>query len=252
MAAVLIYSPLIGEVYESGDKLYAYETGTTTQVTLYQDDDLSTAHTTPVVADATGRFAAIYTDATGGDLKIKVTDSDDVERFTVDPFIVNDLASITTSVATLNTQYTSLNGRLTTAESEIDTLQTESADYESRITQNETDIATLEAADPSNFSETVLYNNLSAPTSGALTLSESWETFDALLFIATFDTRTESRTPSFFTKGVLDTGGTFRCDVNKGGSNNAGIAFTMTNATTVTVSDSSYTARIVRIVGLTF
>lgn len=133
MAAVLLLNPLIGETYESGDKLYAYETGTTTAVTLYQDDDLTTAHASPVVADSTGRFAAIYIDATSGDLKIKVTDSDDVERYTVDPFPVNDLASLTADVATLDTTVTAINGRLTTAESEIDTLQTESADYETRI-----------------------------------------------------------------------------------------------------------------------
>jgi hypothetical protein len=133
MAAVLIYSPLIGEAFESGDKLYAYVTSTSTPVTLYQDDDLNTAHATPVVADATGRFDPIYADATGGDLKITVTDSNDVERFTSDPFIVSDITTLTTDLATLNTTVTSINGRLTTAESEIDTLQTESADYESRI-----------------------------------------------------------------------------------------------------------------------
>lgn len=147
MAAVLLYSPLIGEVFESGDKLYAYETGTSTPVTLYQDDDLSTAHASPVVADSTGRFAAIYADATGGDLKITVDDSDDVERFTVDPVIVTDLTSVNSSISTLNTQYTSLNGRLTTAESEIDTLQTESTDYESRITTLEGVSGTVNESD---------------------------------------------------------------------------------------------------------
>ena len=86
MAAVLIFPPLIGETYEAGDKLYVYETGTSTPVTVYQDDDLATAHSTPVVADATGRFDPIYVNETVGDIKITVTDSNDVVRYTIDPY----------------------------------------------------------------------------------------------------------------------------------------------------------------------
>lgn len=147
MAAVLIYNPLIGEAFEPGDKLYAYETGTSTPVTLYQDDDLITAHATPVVADSTGRFNPIYADATGGNLKITVTNSNDVEKFTCDPFIVSDITTLTTDLATLDTTVTSINGRLTTAESEIDTLQTESIDYESRISSLEGETAPLVESD---------------------------------------------------------------------------------------------------------
>ena len=131
---VLVYSPLIGEMYETGDKLYIYQAGTTTAVTAYQDYALSTAHTSPVVADSTGRFAAIYLSSDIGNVKIKVTSSADVERYTQDNIPVTDLAIVLADVATLNAQYTALNGRLTTAESEIDTLQTESAGYEGRIT----------------------------------------------------------------------------------------------------------------------
>lgn len=147
MAAVLIFPPLIGETYEAGDKLYAYETGTSTPVTVYQNDDLTTAHSTPVVADATGRFDPIYVNETVGDIKITVTDSNDVVRYTIDPFIVSDLSSLTASVSSLNTSVTSIDGRLTTAESEIDTLQTESADYESRITSLEGQTAPLLESD---------------------------------------------------------------------------------------------------------
>lgn len=251
MAAVLIYDPLIGEAYESGDKLTAYETGTTTVVTLYQDSALTTAHTSPVVADSSGRFAAIYADATGGNLKIKVTDSADVERYTVDPFVVSDLTSLETDVAALQTTQASINGRLTTAESEIDTLQTESADYESRISANETDITALQAVG-STFAEAVLYNNLTAPTSGDITLSADWTQYNALLVVATFDGRTSSRTPFLFTKGLLDTSGTFTCAVGKGGSNNAAVSFSMKNTTTMTIEASHYTGRVVRVIGVTF
>lgn len=130
---VLVYPPLIGEQYADGDKLYVYQAGTTTAVTAYQEYALSTAHTSPIVADSTGRFAAIYLSSDVGNVKIVVTDSNDVQRYSQDNVPVTDLTAISASVDTLNTQYTSLNGRLTTAESEIDTLQTESTDYESRI-----------------------------------------------------------------------------------------------------------------------
>ena len=130
---VLVYPPLIGEQYESGDKLYVYQAGTTTPVTAYQEYALSTAHTSPIVADSTGRFAAIYLSSDVGNVKILVTDSNDVQRYSQDNVPVTDLTAISADVDTLDTQYTSLNGRLTTAESEIDTLQTESTDYESRI-----------------------------------------------------------------------------------------------------------------------
>lgn len=130
---VLVYPPLIGEQYEDGDKLYVYQAGTTTPVTAYQEYALSTAHTSPIVADSTGRFAAIYLSSDVGNVKIVVTDSNDVQRYSQDNVPVTDLTAISDDVDTLDTQYTSLNGRLTTAESEIDTLQTESTDYESRI-----------------------------------------------------------------------------------------------------------------------
>lgn len=67
----------------SGAKLNFYETGTTTRQDTFKEDALSTAHANPVVADSAGRFAAIYLkDAV---YKVVLTDSDDVELWTVDP-----------------------------------------------------------------------------------------------------------------------------------------------------------------------
>jgi hypothetical protein len=50
-----------GIVYP-GAKLDAFLTGTTTPTTVYQDPDLTTPHTNPVVADAGGLLPAIYID----------------------------------------------------------------------------------------------------------------------------------------------------------------------------------------------
>jgi parallel beta-helix repeat protein len=46
----------------SGAKLRFYTTGTTTPVSVYTTSALSVAHAVPVVADSSGRFAAIYLD----------------------------------------------------------------------------------------------------------------------------------------------------------------------------------------------
>ncbi len=69
---------------EPGAKLYFYETGTTTDKTVYQDDDLTTPHAQPVVANSAGNFAPIYLD-TGEEYKAVLDTADDVELWAVDP-----------------------------------------------------------------------------------------------------------------------------------------------------------------------
>lgn len=46
----------------SGAKLYFYQSGTTTLITVYQDSAKATPHTNPVVADTSGTFPEIYVD----------------------------------------------------------------------------------------------------------------------------------------------------------------------------------------------
>lgn len=46
----------------SGAKLYFYQSGTTTLITVYQDSAKTTPHTNPVVADTSGTFPEIYVD----------------------------------------------------------------------------------------------------------------------------------------------------------------------------------------------
>ena len=50
-----------GQPYAAA-KLYFYGAGTVIHQTVYADEDLATPHAQPVVADANGRFAAIYMD----------------------------------------------------------------------------------------------------------------------------------------------------------------------------------------------
>lgn len=68
----------------SGAKAYFYQTGTTTPVTVYTDEDLTVPHPTPVVADSGGKLPQMFH---SGSVKLKmvVTDSSDVTLYQLDP-----------------------------------------------------------------------------------------------------------------------------------------------------------------------
>ncbi len=53
-------SPVKNSASLGGAKLYFYQTGTTTDQTVYSDAHLGTAHSQPVVADSDGIFDSIY------------------------------------------------------------------------------------------------------------------------------------------------------------------------------------------------
>lgn len=65
---------LNGDVY-SGAKLSFFEAGGSTPLTVYQDEDLTTAHAVPVVADSSGVFPLIYLPAVK--YRVKLEQSDD-------------------------------------------------------------------------------------------------------------------------------------------------------------------------------
>jgi hypothetical protein len=73
--------------YAPGALARFYEPGTLTPRTVYADAALSTAHPTPLVADASGVFAPVYT---SGNVKAVVTDADGVAlpKGTMDPAFV--------------------------------------------------------------------------------------------------------------------------------------------------------------------
>lgn len=76
----------------SGGKLFFYLPGTTTTFTVYQNATGATPHANPVVADASGIFAAIYVPR--ATYKIVLKDSADVTVLTVDPVDGNNSAFI--------------------------------------------------------------------------------------------------------------------------------------------------------------
>lgn len=77
-----------------GAKLYVYEAGTTTPLDTYSDSGLSTPNANPVVADANGRFGAIFLAA--DDYKFVCKSSDDATTFfTVDDYKVEGTLTFT-------------------------------------------------------------------------------------------------------------------------------------------------------------
>jgi hypothetical protein len=67
----------------AGAKLYFYTTGTTTPLTTYSDDGLTTPNTNPVVADSAGLFGDIFLGT--GTYKVVLKSAADVTIWTADP-----------------------------------------------------------------------------------------------------------------------------------------------------------------------
>jgi hypothetical protein len=133
MAAELFFNPRIGTDFNPGDKLYFYVTGTSTALTVYSNSALSSVLTQPVVADADGKFVPIYLNTATGSAKVVLKTAADVERWTVDPYVITDIATLQAQIDDVEADTDALLGRMSDAEAEIDTLQAESTDYESRI-----------------------------------------------------------------------------------------------------------------------
>ena len=76
--------PLSGGNILPGAKLTFSQTGTSTLQNTYQDEDLTTPHANPVVADANGVFEPIYLDPTLPHYRVRLTTAADVLVYQVD------------------------------------------------------------------------------------------------------------------------------------------------------------------------
>lgn len=89
----------------SGAQLSVYTANTTTPATSYQDNDLTTAHTNPVIADSEGRFPAIF--LPNGQYKLVLANSSGGEQLTVDGYDteteLNSVAAIADAVQAVST-----------------------------------------------------------------------------------------------------------------------------------------------------
>ncbi|HVX30027.1 MAG TPA: hypothetical protein VHA53_06065 [Nitrolancea sp.] len=120
-----------------GGKVYFYEAGTSTPLTVYSDSGLTTPVTQPVEADASGRFAVTYV-PTGG-YKVIVTDASDVLLYSADNLDTGIPAGGgALAVDTGGTGATTAAGARTNlgaaAQSDLDTVSTAVSDIQSQIT----------------------------------------------------------------------------------------------------------------------
>ena len=83
-----------------GGKVRFFETGTTTPITVYADQSLTTAHPPTLVADSSGILPAIWTDG-AVQIKVDATDSDDVglPGYPIDPVIFQSSDSSASNIA---------------------------------------------------------------------------------------------------------------------------------------------------------
>jgi microcystin-dependent protein len=79
----------------SGALLYTYESGTTTPVATYTDNERTTPHANPIVADASGVFAPIY--LPDGETKLVLKTSTGTTIKTIDP--VGELTTAATPLS---------------------------------------------------------------------------------------------------------------------------------------------------------
>jgi len=110
MAVQLQFTPqyaFAAGVFESGAQARFYESSTTTPETVYSDEALSTAHPSPLVADANGQFATVW-GADGVNVKVVVTKADGAALFTLDKVVlgntaIGNAASVSFAPSTENT-----------------------------------------------------------------------------------------------------------------------------------------------------
>lgn len=69
-----------------------YATGTLTPVTVYSDDARTVPHPVPLVADASGRFPAVWGE-NGVNLKAVITEADGSAIDTYDPVVLGDISA---------------------------------------------------------------------------------------------------------------------------------------------------------------
>ena len=133
MAAVIFHEPVFATIVESGDQLYFYEVGTTTDLTVYLDAALAAPAPQPIVADAAGRFPPIYIDSTGNPPKVVLDDASNVQKWTADEYPIEDTAALTQDVAQLKLDVEEAEGDILTLQSSDQQQDAELADHESRI-----------------------------------------------------------------------------------------------------------------------
>ena len=123
MASVLYSNPVMGTQIQTGDKLYFYQAGTSSLLTVYTDEALTAPAPSPIAANADGRFVALFFASADGDAKVVLESTFGVEKWTVDNYPVNDLSGIIAQSGQNASDIGALEVALGIAESDIDALE---------------------------------------------------------------------------------------------------------------------------------
>ena len=123
MASVLYSNPVMGTQIQVGDKLYFYQAGTSSLLTVYTDEALTAPAPSPIAANADGRFVALFFASADGDAKVVLQSTFGVEKWTVDNYPVNDLSGIEAQANQNASDINALTVRTGIAESDIDALE---------------------------------------------------------------------------------------------------------------------------------
>lgn len=126
----------------SGAKLYFYDPGTTTERNVYQDEDLTSLHTQPVVANSSGRHAAIYMQT--GAYKVRCETSTGVliyEQDEVDPGVATGPGALPTSAGGTGADNptSALVNLGAAAEADLSTLQSAVTTFEAKVSPSYVD-----------------------------------------------------------------------------------------------------------------
>lgn len=138
-SAIIFHEPVFATIVESGDRLFFYEVGTSTDLEVYLDAALTTPAPQPLTADAAGRFPPIYLDSTGNEPKVVLNDSDDVEKWTADEYPFDDLTSVSGDVAQIQSDLEQVEGDVLALQASDTQQDADIADHETRITTLEDD-----------------------------------------------------------------------------------------------------------------
>ncbi|MDP5211245.1 hypothetical protein [Microbulbifer sp. 2205BS26-8] len=144
MAAVLFHEPVFSTKVEPGDKLYFYETYTTEPLTVYLNPGPGEAAPHPLIADAAGRFPAIYLSTTESAPKVVLTDADDVQKWTIEEYPLQDSDQFIDKVYELEYRVEDLDGELIFLRDDIDRLEQNDAEHTDRLDGVEERLDSLE------------------------------------------------------------------------------------------------------------
>ena len=145
MSAVMFHEPVFATIVESGDRLYFYDVGTTSDLTVYLDAALSTPAPQPISADSAGRFPPIYLDSTGNPPKVVLRDAQGVERWTTNEYPIDDVSALAGEIGQLQDDVADVEGSMIQMDSRITQNTNKISQNQNKLDNHEGRLESLES-----------------------------------------------------------------------------------------------------------